>query len=73
MMPSTLSFFLFLFFHSVNPAYRQLADKYGADIANTILKRNRSKPRRGRKDYSRRNGTPLYPFVSKYGQQSGPF
>ena len=74
-MPSTsLSFFSC--FPFCNPAYSQLADQYGADIANTILKRNRSKslrdirPTSSTPRYSDRNDIPLYPFKSKYSQQS---
>ena len=83
-MPSTWLFF-FSCLPFCNLAYSQLAEKYGADVANTILKRYRdrssSKPLRGnthtsgtpRGRYSRRKEVPLYPFKSKYGQQSNPF
>ena len=37
-MPSTIFFCLF-FFRSLITHYRQLADRYGADIASDILKR----------------------------------
>ena len=78
-MPSALLFFFsFQVFPFCIPAYSQLADQYGADIANIILKRNRSKSLRdststsstGTPHYSHRNDTPLYPFKSKYSQQS---
>ena len=66
---SFLSYFSFC-----NPACSQLADKYGADIANSILKRNRSKlvrvntPTSGTPQYSHRIDIPLYPFKFKYDQ-----
>ena len=66
--------FFFSYFPLCNPAYSQLADKYGPDIANTILKRRRTRPHRGNTPtsgthrYKRRNNIPLYPFKSKYGQ-----
>ena len=72
-------FLLFSCFPFCNLAYSRLADKYGADIANTILKHNRSKSLRDRTPtsstphysrYSNRNDIPLYPFKSKYSRQS---
>ena len=78
-MPST-SLFFFSRFPFCNPPYSQLAEQYGADIANNnnTSKRNRSKPLRGNtltsgtSRYYPRNDIPLYPFRSKYSQQSNP-
>ena len=78
MLSTSLFFFSYFFFPFFNLAYSQLADQYGADIAKTILKRYRSKPLRGNTHtsgtprYPRRNNVPLYPFKSKYGQNSSP-